>query len=143
MSPAHRIDPYTRFNFVLMADGTTLGGFSEASGLHSLHDGVDHDDGNDASAPVRNLPGLRKFDTVSLKRGLVDATLLAQWHERGRFGRQPVSLALLDEHRRLAIIWHLSQAWVVRLVGPGSSADRDVVAVELLELAHDGLTQAD
>lgn len=143
MSPASRFDPTTDFTFVLLVDGTALGGFSEATGLHSEAGASDHLAGHADADTAHNLPGTAKFDTVSLKRGLVDATLLAQWHERGRFGRQPVSLALLDEHRRLAIVWHLSQAWVVRLVGPARSDDRDAVAVELLELAHDGLTRAD
>jgi phage tail-like protein len=79
---------------------------------------------------------------VTLKRGLVDARLLAHWQQRGRGGRQSVSVALLDEHGRLVLVWHLAHAWVVQVAGPSLSADRDIVAVELLELAHDGLTLA-
>jgi phage tail-like protein len=140
---AHPTDPYTDFSFVLLVDGKTLGGFSHATGLHRVTDVVDHRDGNAVTTAVRNLPGLGKFDTVSLKRGLVDAALLSHWHDRGRFGRQPATLALLDEHRRLAVVWHLSDAWVIQLAGASRSSDRDVVAVELLELAHEGLTLAD
>jgi phage tail-like protein len=140
---AHPTGPYTDFNFVLLVDGRTLGGFSDATGLHPVTDLMVHRDGRNSSSREHNLPGVGKFDTVSLKRGLADAALLSHWHDRGRFGRQPATLALLDEHRRLAVVWHLSGAWVIQLAGPSPSSDRDVVAVELLELAHEGLTLAD
>jgi len=106
---------------VLLVDDTTLGGFSDATGLHGTTHGVGNGASRSSQSRVRepSRPGV--FDTVNLKRGLADA-------------------ALLDEHRRLAIVWHLSHAWVIHFASPTPSTDCDVVTVALLDLAHEGIT---
>lgn len=135
-------DPCANFSFVLLADGTTLGGFSVATGLHRVTNMVGHRDGN-ATTAVRNLQDLGRFETVSLERGLTDAALLSHWHGRGRRGRHPDTLALLDGHRRLAIVRHVSHARAIQLLGTAQAADRYFIATELLDRAHEGLTPAD
>ena len=73
MPTGDRKDPYGGFNFLLEIDGITRAAFSECSGLSSDTDPAEYRSG-DEDITVREIPGLKKFATISFKRGIVQDT---------------------------------------------------------------------
>jgi len=75
---AARVDPYKNFNFTVQIDGTAVGGFTEVSGLGLEVEVIEYRDGSDGNV-VRKLPGLAKYNNVTLKRGYIGDTTLSDW----------------------------------------------------------------
>ena len=50
-----------------------------------------------------------------------------------------MTITLLDEQRQAVLRWHLRNAWPVKIEGPTLNATGNEVAIETLELAHEGL----
>jgi len=136
-----RDNPYPRFNFEVDIVGIsdTLG-FSEVE-LPSGEIGViEYREGNDFNA-VRKLPGLTKYSNVTLKRGINGYLELYNWWKSARDGnlqRCDVSIKLLDEQRQEVMRWNLSRAWPVKLEAGQLNARANEIAIETLELAHEG-----
>ena len=68
MPPAGRVDPYRKFNFIVEIDGSQAAAFAEVSGLESQTAVIEYRTGADVF--VRKPPGLTKYSTVVLKRGV-------------------------------------------------------------------------
>lgn len=141
---AHRTgDPHARFNFVVdLGDGTgdgPAGGFRKVTGLGARIDPIEYRNGNDPDAAVRKLPGLRHYDNVTLKRGVVSGIGLWQWIASEPPDRRNVTITLLDEQRVPVLRFVLHNAWPCRWVGPTLNAKGSDVAVEALELCHERL----
>jgi len=143
MATAERRDPYRSFNFQLVIDGVPLGAFSEASGLTADGDAVDYREGTDLQSNVRKLVGLRKFTNITLKRGYTQDRSLWVWHQNivnGQPDRRNVTIVLMNEARQPVLSWHAENAWVNKIEGPSFKASGNEVAMESVELVHEGLT---
>jgi phage tail-like protein len=143
MATAERRDPYRSFNFHLVIDGVPLGAFSEASGLTADGDAVDYREGTDVQSNVRKLIGLRKFTNITLKRGYTQDRSLWVWHQNivnGQPDRRNVTIVLMNEARQPVLSWHAENAWVNKIEGPSFKASGNEVAMESVELVHEGLT---
>lgn len=136
-----RVDPYGRFNFLVEIDGIATAGFQEVSGLDIRVDVVEYREGGDPA--VRKLPGRTRYSNVVLRRGVVGSLSLYEWIEQVRTdalaARRAVRISLLDEARAAVMSWRLRDAWPVKLEGPDLNATSNEVAIETLELTHDGL----
>lgn len=140
MANPARNDPYANFNFLVEIDGITAAGFQEVSGLAAEISVIEYREGGDAG-PVRKLPGLRKFTNVTLKRGFTQDRSLWNWFKQsmnGQIQRRAVAIVLLDEERQAVVRWNLTKAWPTRWEGPSLNAKGNNVAVETLEIAHEG-----
>ena len=62
-----RNDPYAGFNFLVEIEGVTVAGFSECSGLSADQAVIEYREGREDTT-VRKLPGLIKYNNVTLKR---------------------------------------------------------------------------
>ena len=143
MATAERRDPYRSFNFQLEIDGVPLGAFSEASGLTADGDAVDYREGTDVQSNVRKLVGLRKFTNITLKRGYTQDRSLWVWHQNivnGQPDRRNVTIVLMNEARQPVLRWHAENAWVNKIEGPSFKASGNEIAMESVELVHEGLT---
>jgi phage tail-like protein len=143
MPTGERRDPYRTFNFQLEIDGVPLGAFSEVSGLTADGDAVDYREGTDLSPNVRKLTGLRKYPNITLKRGYTQDKSLWQWHANivnGVPDRRDVTIVLLNEQRQAVLRWHAESAWVNKIEGPSFKAAGNEVAMESVELVHEGLS---
>ena len=143
MATGERRDPYRSFNFQLEIDGVPNGAFSECSGLTAEGDAVDYREGTDLQPNVRKLPGLRKFTNIMLKRGYTQDTSLWAWYRNianGVSDRRNVTIILLNEERRPVLRWHAENAWINKIEGPSFKASGNEVAIESIELVHEGLT---
>jgi phage tail-like protein len=144
MAKNTRNDPYGRFNFLLDIDGTVKAGFSEVSGLTTETEIIEYREGAD-KGPTRKLPGLTKFSNITLKRGLTNDRSLWDWRKTvidGAAQRANVTLTLLDESRQPVVVWKIRNAWPSKWEGPALNAKSSDVAIETLELAHEGFDLA-
>lgn len=143
MATADRRDPYRAFNFQLEIDGIPLGAFSECSGLTAEGDAVDYREGTDMQPNVRKLVGLRKYTNITLKRGYTLDQSLWDWYgniHNGVADRRNVTIILMDEAHVPVIRWHAENAWVNKIEGPSFKASANEIAIESVELVHEGLT---
>ncbi len=141
--PDRRLDPYMAFNFLVEIEGLLVGGFSEVSGLESAIEVEEYREGG-LNSRVHRLPGPESFPNLVLSRGLTGVDALWSWYDRIRRGiieRRNGTIMLLDRQGRPAVWWDFRGAYPVRWVGPGLNAGASEVAVERVELAHQGLVR--
>jgi phage tail-like protein len=139
-----RNDPYAGFNFLVEIEGVTVAGFSECSGLSADQAVIEYREGLEDTT-VRKLPGLKTFTNILLKRGYTQSRELWDWRKRvmdGRTQRQAGSVVLLNEARQEALRWNFREGWPKKWDGPTFNAKGNDVAIEALEIAHEGLRLA-
>jgi phage tail-like protein len=140
--PQRRNDPYLNFNFRLEIDGLQVAGFSEADLPEGRIQAVAYREGSDKTSAARLLPGRVEYGAVVLKRGFSGDPELFEWFRevaQGTITRRAVMIALLDEQRQEVARWLLHRAWPSKWVGPQLRALGNEVAIETLELAHEGI----
>jgi phage tail-like protein len=94
---------------------------------------------------ARKLPGLTKYNNITLKWGLTDSRELYDWFRdvtRGRIQRRNGSIVLLDVDGQEKLRWNFFDAWPTKWDGPDFSAKGTDVAIETLELAVERLERA-
>src|SRR3954471_8114127 len=83
--PDHHVDPLVGYGFLVSLGGSepqaVAAGFEEVEGLGASITVVEYRNDNERQSSVRKLPGLRKFDNVTLKRGLIMDLSLWQWFD--------------------------------------------------------------
>ncbi len=140
--------PYGAFNFLVsIAGGDSQGvqaGFSEVSGLSAEIEVIEYRAGNYISETPIKIPGLTKYSPVTLKRGLIGSIDLYEWFvESSRSesnSKRDVIISLMSEEREPAFTWKLRNAWVTRYTCSDLKASSSDIAIESIELAHEGLT---
>ncbi len=137
-------DPYRGYHFRIEVDGIDRGGFREASGLDVSQDAIDYREGSD---PIhsRKMPGLNKYSNITLKVGVTDDASLWEWRKKaidGKVERKTGSIILIDEAGEEKIRWNFKEAWPTKWTGPSLNATGNEVAIETLEIAHEGLEKA-
>lgn len=145
MPPGVRTDPYLDFRFQVEIDGLVVAGFSEVSGLEVEVATVEYEEGG-RNDRVRELPGRVSHPHLELRRGLTQSPELIDWMRdvtAGLIERKNVSVFLLDTEGLPQWGWQFEGAYPVRYSGPELRADQGEVAVETLELAHQGFTPMD
>jgi phage tail-like protein len=150
-----RIDPVLGFNFVItLTDSSSLltialsamrqaamAGFSECTGLDSTLQVEEYREGGD-NATTRKFPGRMGSGNLKLKRGVVASDDLWQWHLayiEGRGKRRDGTVILQDSLQRPVRVWHFLRGMPVKWSGPALHAMQGQVAIEELEIAHEGL----
>lgn len=144
MAVGDRKDPYRVYNFLVELDGITRAGFRECSGLDASQDPIDYREGTDALT-VRKLPGLNKYANISLKWGMTDDDELWEWRKSaidGKVERKNGSIVLLDDTGAETLRWNFREGWPTKWTGPTFNATGNEVAIETLEIVHEGLERA-
>jgi len=54
--------------------------------------------------------------------------------------RLPVTISLLDETGKPTMVWTLANAWPTKITGTDLKAEGNEVAIETIEIVHEGLT---
>lgn len=136
--------PYRNFRFRLEIDGLEAGGFAEVSGFDTSVDVIEYREGDDVTTP-RKLPGLTKYGNITLKWGTSDSMVLYEWLDgitEGTIERKTVTITAIDEAGDDAASWQMINAWPVKYTAPDFNATGSDVAMESLEIAHEGLTRS-
>jgi phage tail-like protein len=139
-----RRDPYRDFNFLVEIDGVTGAGFSEVSGLQTETEVFEYREGG-LNTYIHKLPTQTKYSNIILKRGVTDSAELWQWQNKaaqGKVERKSGSIILLNERREEKVRWNFREGWPTKWVGPDLKADGKEVAIEILEIAHEGIERA-
>ncbi|HWU84596.1 MAG TPA: phage tail protein [Rhodocyclaceae bacterium] len=134
--------PLPVFHFTVQWGGTRIG-FSEVSGLTQENQAIEYRDGSFPEFSSIKMPGLRKFSNITLKRGVVKSDNdFAKWISTVKMNtveRRDVVISLLNENRDPVMTWKAHNAFPVKVEGPGLKASGNEVAIETIELAHEGL----
>lgn len=140
-----RTDPYLAFRYLVEIECVTVGGFSEVTGLQVETEIKEYREGG-LNEYMHRLAGPTRYPSnLILKRGLTDADTLIKWHEnitQGIIERCNGSIVLLDTTGQERWRWNFLQAYPVKWIGPNLRATTSEVAVETLELAHNGFVKA-
>lgn len=140
-SGSQRTDPYLGYRFLVEIEGLVVGGFSEVTGLQAETEVEEVREGGVNGAVLR-LPKATKFPNLVLKRGITDSDALWHWYQEvvdGYVNRQGGAVILWDEEGQEVWRWEFEGAYPVKWVGPDLKADGNAVAIETLELVHNGL----
>lgn len=142
---AERKDPYRNFNFVVEIDGIKQAGFSDCSGFGASTDPIEYREGGE-NTTVRKMPGVTKFPNITLKWGITDSRELYDWYRdivKGKVVRKTGSIVLYDvDGITEKVRWNFVNAWPTKWDGPDFMAKGNDVAIEALELAHEGIERA-
>lgn len=142
-----RDDPYSALNFQVVVSGVfddgraVQGSFAEVSGLDVEITPIEYRNGSE-DMTVRKLPGLKKFSNITLKRGVMGDVAFWNWIKSvldGHVLRADGTITLLDEGRQPVLCWKFRRAWPCKWTGPTLNAKGNEVAIETLEICHEGL----
>ncbi|MCI8494598.1 MAG: phage tail protein [Dorea sp.] len=135
--------PYGKFRYKVEIDGLEAGGFSEASGFDASIDVIEYREGDMVQTPMK-LPGLKKYGNITLKQGVADSMVMYEWMIAGVEGeveRKTITITILDETETATASWQVINAWPAKYTAPDFNATASEVAIETLEIAHEGMTR--
>jgi phage tail-like protein len=144
MATGARVDPYPAYKYLVEIDGISRAGFTEASGLDSAQDPIEYREGTEVLT-VRKLPGLNKYSNIVLKWGTTDDASLWEWRKKaidGKVERKNGSVVLMNDAGEEKVRWNFRDAWPTKWTGPTFNATSNAVAIETLEIAHEGVEKA-
>jgi phage tail-like protein len=142
-STGTRTDPFLVFRFEVLIGGLSVGGFSECSGLQLETDVQDYLEGG-VNGFVRKLPTRTKQANLRLRRGIVDRTLWDWYYDltQGVVRRRSGSVVVHDPSGGQDVAeWRFVEAFPSKWLGPELNATQNQVAVETVELCHEGLVR--
>ncbi len=135
--------PLPVFHFQVEWGGSTIG-FSEVSGLTIEVQPIEYRDGVSPQYSVIKMPGIPKYSNITLKRGVVAAdNEFFAWLNTTKLNtveRRDLIISLLNEEHEPTMSWKIINAFPVKVEGPGLKSTGNEVAIETLELAHEGLS---
>jgi phage tail-like protein len=162
-----RIDPLLGFNFLVsitdsapaassalagLAISLTFGqasaGFSEISGLEASMEVENYDAGGDNGGTL-HFPGRIKWSNLVFKRGVLaqrpfgDTSDFWTWLQGfldGQGVRKDGTITLLNETGSPSLVWAWRRGLPMKWTGPTLNAAQSAIAIEQLEIAHEGLT---
>jgi phage tail-like protein len=125
-------------------------GFTEVSGLDFETEVIEYREGNSKKYNKTKQPGLTKFSNITLKRGTFegDYAYFKEWqktyyfqegNKTGSLYRRTVTIKLLNEKHEPIITWTVQNAWPSKIQSTDLKADANEVAIETMELVHEGL----
>jgi phage tail-like protein len=135
--------PLRNFHFTVEWGGTKIS-FTEVSGLDIYFEPILYRDGASPEYTDKKMPGIVKYNNITLKRGLMagDSEFFEWLNRNSLFNsveRRDIVIKLLDEEHKPVFTWVAKNAFPVRYSGPALNARSNEVAMEELELAHEGL----
>jgi len=135
--------PHGKFRYRVEIDGMDAAGFSEVSGFDLNIDVMEYREGDMVQTPMK-LPGLKKYGNITLKWGLTDSDIMYDWIYAGVEGeveRKTITITVLDDTGADAASWQVINAWPMSYKAPDFNATASEVAIESLEIAHEGMTR--
>ena len=137
-------DPYRPPSAPAAAKTVVAGAFSDVSGLSGELEVLAHPEGGQ-NAFVHQLPVRHTWGRLTLKKGVVLDRILWDWFDKGLSGslgaRRDGSVTLLTPAGQPAITWEFRAGLAAKWTGPDLSAREGAIAIEALEIVHQGLRQ--
>ncbi|MDX2070784.1 MAG: phage tail protein [Haliscomenobacter sp.] len=143
--------PIPKFHFMVeWGDGFRVG-FTEVSGLDFETEVIEYREGSSKKYNKSKQPGLTKYSDITLKRGTFEGDLdyfnlwketyyFQEGNKTGSKYRRNITIKLLNENHDPILIWKLENAWAKKIQSTDLKADANEVAIETMEITHEGLT---
>jgi phage tail-like protein len=133
---------YPGFNFTVEFDGAEVARFTEVSGLDFEIEPIEYRTGSERTPELRKIPGLRKYGNVVLKHGITSSDEFWSWIIAAL--DDPVELrngtvSLLNEEHEPVAQWRFRNGWPCKYQGPHMKATANEIAIETVEICHEGL----
>ena len=137
--------PLLKFHFSVDWGGEKIG-FTEVTGLDRQVDVIEYRHGAETEYITMKLPGLQKSSVITLKRGTFQGdTDYFQWyrtiHDTGY--KRDITISLLDKNHEPVVTWQVKNAWPKTIQSTDLKADASEIAIETMEIVHEGLTIQD
>jgi phage tail-like protein len=136
------VETYPMCRFYVMIGNETQGVFTEVSGLQVELDVMDYREGGN-NGFIHRFPSFTRAGNLSLKRGIVRKNDFYKWFKQiadGQLVSKNVSVVMYDVDGKPLMSWSFANAYPIKWIGPHFQASESVVAIETLELAHEGIT---
>jgi phage tail-like protein len=111
--------------------------FTELSGLQVEMQVMEYQEGG-TNTFVHRLPGPLKVGNITLKHGLTKSNDFLKWCMN--IERKNVTVVMYDVAGQPVVRWHFNKAYAVKWTGPSFTADSTAMAIESVEITHQGLT---
>ncbi|NEW61367.1 phage tail protein [Sulfurovum sp. bin170] len=136
------------FRFLVEFNGIVVGGFSEVSGFEQTIETEDYREGGGYF--VHKLPKAVVQSTLKLKSGMSVDDELWRWFSRCRdavlYGqaleKKSIKVTMLDEARGVQTYFVFNNAYPIKWSSTTLSATSNSVAIEELEIAHEGMVRS-
>jgi len=134
-------DPLPKFHFQVEWGDASMG-FTEVSGLDFETEVIEYRQGAEMVYTKSKQPGLKKYGNVTFKRGTFQGDFdFYKWWKQTYLDdyRRDITIKLLDNQHQPVITWQLTNAWPSKLQSTDLKADANEVAIETMEIVHEGL----
>lgn len=135
--------PLVAFTYTVQA-GDDEFSCTEVTGLNIEAQVIEYRPGNSPRYSTISMPGLLKYGNITLKRAVMKSDNgLYDWFNATKLNkpeRRDIIISLLDEEREPVMTWSVTGAWVTKITSPDLGADKNEVAFESIDLAHNGYT---
>lgn len=138
--------PLPKFYFMVDWGSTTNIPFQEVSGLNIEAQPLEYRHGNSPVFSEINMPGIVKNSNITMKKGVfANDNSFWDWSNKIKMNtieRQNVVIKLLDEAGNPTMTWTLLNAWPTKISSTDMKSEANEVAIESIEIMHEGLTIA-
>jgi len=139
--------PLPRFHFQVDWGGTKIS-FTEVTGLVMEREKIEYRHSDSKTFHKIAMPGLEKIANLVLKRGKFENdvefnTWFDEVSDERATKRRDVIIRLMNEKHNPVAAWKATRAFPVKVTAPDLKSDANEIAVESVELAHEGLTHID
>lgn len=138
--------PLPKFYFMVDWGSTTNIPFQEVSGLEIQSEALEYRHGNSPVFSKINMPGMVKNNNITMKKGVfANDNTFWDWYAKIKMNtieRQNVVIKLLDEGGNPTMTWTLNNAWPTKISSTDLKSEGNEVAIESIEIMHEGLTIA-
>lgn len=128
------------WRYYVEIDQINVAEFTECSGLTVERETTPITEGGLTTFDIK-LPGRLKYSNITLKRGLIDLTILDWLLKNANTNTikpelRNVTIYLANESGETAYTWNVMHAYPVKWTGPQLKADSNEISMEELELAY-------
>ena len=138
--------PLPKFHFRVRWDDIELA-FQEVSGLDIESEPLEYRAGNGNVFSTVKMPGMTRHSNITMKRGVFpNDNAIFDWFAEVKMNvikRKELVISLLDEAQNPTMIWKVQNAFPVKITGTDLKAEGNQVAVESIEIAHEGIVIAE
>jgi phage tail-like protein len=130
--------PPSSAHYTIATNGAAMGGFSEVSGLTTDTNSAEYREGNESQPHVKQLTGLHKYTSITLKRGTVSNSGFYDWYKNKSL--KDLSLKAIAPSGQ-PITYHLRNCKPTKYTGPNlTGSGSGEVAIEELVLSCESIT---
>jgi phage tail-like protein len=137
--------PLPKFYFsVDISDVANDLAFQEVSGLDASSEVIEYRAGNSPIFSKVKMPGMVENGNVTLKKGIFNSSnSFWDWYNQIKMNtmtRHTITIKLLDQEGSPTMVWRLKNAWPAKISAADLRAEGNEVAIESIELVHEGIT---